>query len=87
MSQYYKRDQKITQECYQNILETVREELTLVGAPSLNSQMYTSTVGFLGWARTLKDSRYQVTKICTFLTEEEEHKLVDQLIKNVNLFV
>lgn len=29
---------------------------------------------------------HQVTKIGTSLTEEEKHELIDQLIKNVNLF-
>lgn len=31
-------------------------------------------------------STHQVTKICTSLTKEEEHELVAQLIKNVDLF-
>lgn len=31
-------------------------------------------------------STHQVTKIGTSFSEEEEHKLVDQLIRNINLF-
>lgn len=41
-------DQQITQECYKNSLATKREELTLVGAPSMKSQIRTSIFGIPG---------------------------------------
>lgn len=93
-------DQQSTQECYQKSLAMERENIALVGAPfpeALDGYIDCWDSGLdagnerLTPTEDLKEVRigpltHQVTKIGISLIKEEENELVDQLIRNINLF-
>lgn len=92
-------DQQVAHECYLSILETIREDLSLVDAHPFKVQNDDSK----GWdailgsetecftpIEDLKEAQiwphvYQVTTIGTSLSAREEQELFDWLRRNVNL--
>lgn len=91
-------NQKSAQECYQRSLAAEREELALVDA--LFPEALDECIDWWDPKLGVDNEKLMPTKnlnevstspsahqvICTSLTGEEEHELVNQLIKNVNLF-